>query len=104
MTTLKFLLIILLAGMGFNGNAWADRGHFGGHPGGHFHHHHGGIVLVAPLFYPWWYDGPAPVAPPQLYIEQGDAAGYWYYCADSRGFFPAVKDCPAGWIKIEPRP
>jgi len=42
-------------------------------------------------------------ATPQTYVEHrkqshrrhpGPAAGYWYYCADARGYYPYVKECP----------
>ena len=69
--------------------------------------------------YPYYYYPPyyAPTvivpAQPQTYIEQGapQAApapqapqGYWYYCADSRAYYPYVKDCPGGWQRVAPQP
>jgi hypothetical protein len=64
--------------------------------------------------YPYYYYPPAYVpavvvpAPPQTYIErpapQQPAHGWWYYCADSRAYYPYVKDCPAGWQRVAPQP
>jgi hypothetical protein len=84
--------------------------------------HHGrvhfGVVIGAP-FYPWYYPPyyapypyPYPVAPaaPPTYIEQGGAQaapaqqGVWYYCAESKTYYPYVKECPGGWQRVTPQP
>ena len=85
------------------------------HRGGHVHF---GVVIGAP-FYPWWYYPPyyyyPPVtvpAAPTTYIEQGSpqsaqkrqSQGYWYYCAESKTYYPYVKECPAGWQRVAPQP
>ncbi len=70
-----------------------------------------------PPYRPYYYQPvyyPAPVVvqqQPTVYIEQAapqvqqqPAAGYWYYCADSRAYYPYVKDCPAGWQRVAPQP
>ena len=63
-------------------------------------------------YYPPYYYQPtvvtAPVSPP-TYVEQAPAApapqpGYWYYCAQSRGYYPYVKECPEGWQHVSPQP
>jgi len=87
--------------------------------------HHGrvhfGVFIGAP-FYPWYYPPyyypyyppavvAAPAAPP-TYIEQGGAQaapaqqsqGYWYYCAESKTYYPYVKECLAGWQRVTPQP
>ena len=61
--------------------------------------------------YPYWdypYYGYYPYDPyyaygPQVYIEQAPA-GYWYYCASARGYYPTVSTCPEPWIRVAPRP
>jgi hypothetical protein len=86
--------------------------------------HHGrvhfGVVIGAP-FYPWYYPPyppyyyypPVVVAPaPPTYIEQGVAQpapaqqsqGSWYYCAESKTYYPYVKECPGGWQRVTPQP
>lgn len=89
--------------------------------------HHGGVrfgVVVGAPFYPWWYYPPGygygyyppavitvPATPP-TYIEQGSPQpvpaqqpqGYWYYCADSKTYYPYVKECPGGWQRVAPQP
>lgn len=108
MKSLKFLLIALLFSMTASGGAWAGHGHFGGHFHGHLRHGVG-VIIAAPLFYPW-YAWPSPYysPPPPVYVEQGDPAsaqgGYWYRCDEPSGYHPYVKECPAGWVKVVPTP
>jgi len=85
--------------------------------------HHGGVrfgVVVGAPFYPWYYPPyyspyyypPAVAAPAgtQTYIEQGGAqaapaqSSYWYYCAESKTYYPYVKECPGGWQRVTPQP
>jgi hypothetical protein len=87
--------------------------------------HHGahvrfGVVVGGPLWYPYYYPYypypyaypyyPAVVAPaPQThYVEQGqegtdNAQDYWYYCNESKTYYPYVKDCPGGWQRVAPQ-
>ena len=77
----------------------------------------GGYYYGAPYYYPPYYPYYPPatvVAPqPQTYIEQGapQAApaqpapqNYWYYCPDSRAYYPYVRDCASGWQRVSPTP
>src|SRR3989441_13180243 len=88
--------------------------------------HHGrvhfGVVIGAPFFpwyyppyyYPPYYYPPAVVAGPAAptnYVQQGSpqtppaqqAQGYWYYCAESKTYYPYVKESPAGLARAAPR-
>lgn len=68
----------------------------------------------APYYYPAYY--PPPVVVQQqapVYVEQNpqpapaaqpQSSGYWYYCADSRAYYPYVKECPGGWQRVAPQP
>jgi hypothetical protein len=102
-------------------DAWAHGGSrrsgFSGHHGGARFgpRHHGFVsrpvhvyprtVFVAPLLYfpasyylpPAFYSPPLPVT----YIEQ-PKQGYWYFCPDSRQYYPGVQECPSGWIMVPP--
>jgi hypothetical protein len=85
--------------------------------GGHFGH--GGHVRVGvfvggPVWDPWWWGpyypyypyAPAPVVieqQPDTYIQQNQPA-YWYFCKNPEGYYPYVKKCPKGWLKIVPTP
>lgn len=66
-------------------------------------------------YYPYYpYYGGAVGVPsgPTTYVERGDqqaapeasAQSWWYYCADSKTYYPYVKQCPGGWQKVAPQP
>ena len=61
-----------------------------------------------PYYYdPYYYPRTVIVEPqqPQRYIEQSSPdSGYWYYCGDSKAYYPYVKDCPGGWQRVSPTP
>jgi len=113
------ILSVMLVAAAASASAFAW--HRGG--GGHVRF---GLYVGAPLFAPWYYPPsygyyppyypPAvisvPSSPP-AYIEQGAgsqsapapaAQSYWYYCADSKTYYPYVKECPAGWMRVVPQP
>lgn len=116
--TLSFLVAGVLA------SAMAEAG-----PGGRgFHHggrHHGGgrvffyaapvivgAYLASRYYYPPPYYPPAPVyyapPPPPVYIEQPQVApqsqAYWYYCPQSRAYYPHVQSCAGPWQRVAPQP
>ena len=39
------------------------------------------------------YVQPAPPQPPY----------YWYYCENSRAYYPYVQECPGGWMTVVPQ-
>ncbi len=66
-----------------------------------------------PYYYPPYAYYPPVVAAapvPQQYIEQPPQAepsppqSSWYYCAESKGYYPYVKECPGGWQRVSPVP
>ena len=74
-----------------------------------------GVVIGAP-FYPWYYPPyyyypPAVVVPaaPTTYIEKDSAhaappqRSYWYNCEGSKTYYPYVKECPGGWLRVVPQ-
>jgi hypothetical protein len=81
----------------------------------------GAPVVLAPWYiHPYYYHPPRyyyyyPPAvvlpsPPPVYIERGDAQpapppqGYWYYCPESRAYYPYVDRCSGGWQRVLPQP
>ena len=65
-------------------------------------------------YYPYPYYG-APtvvVQQPVTYVEQNQQAastpaadaGWWYYCDQSKGYYPYVRECPGGWQRVPPAP
>lgn len=104
-------LALTAAALAWSGVASAHGGariHFGFGFGGPVYW--GGPAYWGPAYYPYpYYYPPAVVAPaPQQYIERSDEAdaaqNYWYYCADSKAYYPYVKQCPGGWQRVAPRP
>jgi len=74
-----------------------------------------GIPLYGPPAYgpmPYWgpppYYYPAPpvvVVPqqPQTYVQRNQQeSNYWYYCQNPQGYYPYIKSCPGGWMKVVP--
>ena len=77
-----------------------------------------GVVIGGPGY---WYGPPlvvslltaaavaVPSSPP-VYVERNDvpqserAGGYWYYCPDSKTYYPYVKECASSWQRVDPRP
>ncbi len=67
---------------------------------------------------PWGHPYPYYSAPvviqqaPVTYVEQNSSApsapaadaGWWYYCDQSRGYYPYVRECPTGWQRVPPKP
>ena len=115
-TSITFIMATLL--MALSGTA-AGESHE--HHGGHFHYRgHFGVFIGIPFpgyYYPPYYPSyypPAVVVEPQppTYVEQGTAqaapeqaqANWWYYCAESKTYYPYVKQCPGGWQRVNPQP
>lgn len=86
-----------------------------------------GIGLGYPVYSPWFYPAPhyypyypapyyyPPVvvapSPPPVYIERSDpgaapapAQADWFYCADAKGYYPYVQQCPGGWQRVPSQP
>jgi hypothetical protein len=87
---------------------------------------HGRVVVGVGFGFPGWGWGPAPwyyappyyypppgyaAAPPVTYVEREDAqqtapasTDFWYYCEQSKTYYPYVKSCPGGWQRVAPTP
>lgn len=78
----------------------------------------GAPIVAAPFWYhgyygpSYYYSPPAYYSAPQYapeYIERDAPApqsqqNWWYYCNDSQGYYPYVKECPGGWQRVAPQP
>ena len=116
--TLWIMLVMCLVVTSHAGFADAARGwHGGGHGGWHGGPRVG--VYVGPgwgwgwPYYPYYYQPyyqPQTVIverPTDFYVQPTPAPGseekqYWYYCRDPKGYYPYVKKCPKGWMKVVP--
>ena len=69
-----------------------------------------------PVYYP-----PVQQPAPVIYTERRDdpqirtqeaprnssqnvQASWWYYCVDSKAYYPYVNKCPGGWLRVAPQP
>lgn len=106
------VLVLILAGSS-PGEAYRG-GHFG-----HGGHARVGVFIGGPVWDPWWwgpyyphypyYSAPPVVVQqqPDTYIQQSppvEEQNYWYFCKDPEGYYPYVKKCPKGWLKVVPSP
>ncbi|MDD5249341.1 MAG: hypothetical protein PHY45_10170 [Rhodocyclaceae bacterium] len=118
---LKSALIVAMISSLAISPAWADRyGHYGHHGGGG----DGGwgwwgpglllgtaAVLAASVPRPVYYYPPAPVYSAPVYVTPpvappvpvAEEAG-WYYCPQAAGYYPYVRACPSGWLRVSPTP
>lgn len=125
-------LVIILTSTSVASAHGGNRG-YGGHWGGHHGHwggNHGfyrrpnfgfyfGPSIGSPFYYPYYpyqqpYYSPVIISPPSsppVYIEREPTnetrepeIAYWYFCQNPEGYYPSIKNCPLGWIKVPPRP
>ena len=94
----------------------------GYHGGGHYRCGWGGpafrgSIWIGPGWGGWgWVPPVSPYYAPQVIIpqqtplypepqqSQPEEQGYWYYCPNPAGYYPYVKKCPEGWLKVVPTP
>lgn len=77
------------------GNVWAPGwGPYGTLPPSYYYYYNPPVVVT-----------PAP-AQPSVYIsrDQQNRPYYWYYCKSAHRYYPYVKQCPGGWLKVVPHP
>jgi hypothetical protein len=43
---------------------------------------------------------PQGVTPPAELGQQ--QSSYWHFCRNPEGYYPYVKECPGGWMKVAP--
>lgn len=71
------------------------------------------VGWYAPWYYPppaYYYPAPVYAQPPAptTYVERSDVVpegpGTWYFCRESNGYYPYVKQCPGGWVRVPAQP
>jgi len=66
-----------------------------------------------PYYYPYYPYYSYPYYEPPVVIErqtpvyvqpnkQQAEQNYWYYCTKPKGYYPYIKKCPGGWMKVVP--
>jgi hypothetical protein len=106
--SLKILLGLSAAAM-VCASGVAHAAHVGVFIGGGGYYYPWGVPYYYP--YPPAVAVPVPVpAQPQEYVEQGQTSaapaasgqpgGTWYYCDDTRSYYPYVKSCSSGWRPV----
>ena len=131
-TLTAVMLILLVAFLFVQTVEAADHGgghggHGGGHHGGFGHGHDqrffGGFgydwwgypywwdypyyPYYYPYYDPYYYEGygeppvvPEGVTPPAESEQQQPS--FWHFCQDPEGYYPYIKDCPGGWLRVVP--
>lgn len=64
----------------------------------------------APWAPPYFYSGPAYYGAPPVFVQPSgryiqrdqEVSDYWYYCDNPQGYYPYIKSCPGGWMKVVP--
>lgn len=122
LTVVAVLLMSVMSGQ-------AERYHGGGHGGGWGGPGWGpvlglglglGLWELSRPYYPYRYYGYDDAPPviiqqqaPDVYIQSAPEYApapraqepyYWYYCQEPQGYYPYVKQCPKGWMKVVPSP
>ena len=70
--------------------------------------------LSHPYYSGYYYPPPVVIQQqsPDVYIQSAPQfapapspePAYWYYCPDPQGYYPYVKQCLKGWMKVVPTP
>ena len=95
-------------GHGWHGGGW--RGGFYGWYGPGWYPY--GYPYYYPYAYPYDYPYayPSPAYPSPAYpsasvpVPSEPQQSYWYYCRDSKAYYPYVTSCPSGWVPVVPTP
>jgi hypothetical protein len=116
-----FIAAIVILLIGSSSESIADgRGGFRGHGG---YERHGGVGIwlgpgwgpgwwgpyYNPYYYPYYQEPPVIIEQqPEIYVQPSPQSEqqpiYWYYCKNPQGYYPYVKQCPGGWMKVVPTP
>jgi hypothetical protein len=103
----KFLITLIIVSLPMMmSTAASARGY-------HHHRHHGhhshfsvGFLFGPGFYYPPYYAYPPVVVQPApvYYIEQNRAEqGYWYYCNETKTYYPYVQQCVSPWARVTPQ-
>jgi len=67
---------------------------------------HSSWVVGPGPWYPYGYYAAPPVViqqQPPVYVQpEQQEENYWYYCQNPQGYYPYIKSCEGGWMKVVP--
>ena len=96
-------------GVGYPGWCGPPRswGYYGrwGHPGWGSRFYWRGPAVWGPWYPNYNYPSPPVIIQqqPPVYVQpEQQESQYWYYCQDPQGYYPYVRECPGGWMKVVP--
>jgi len=118
---ISLLLSSTASAGGYSGGGGYKGGYYRG--GGHYGSYYRGGTSLA-IGWPYWgpswyypsyyypYYAPVDEVPstPPVYIERSEPAddstpsGIWYYCPDSKTYYPYVMECPGSWQTVPAQP
>jgi len=85
---------------------WGHHGRYKHHRRGHRYHWHSSWVVGPGPWYPHGYYAPPPVVIQQeqpIYVQpEQPKEDYWYYCRNPEGYYPYIRSCQDGWMKVVP--
>jgi hypothetical protein len=69
-----------------------------------------GSIALGPWLWPLYPWLPYYPGVPAVVTQQPSGYGqpyqqepyYWYYCPNPPGYYPYIRSCPGGWMKVEP--
>jgi len=96
-------------GIGFYGGYWPYYGY--GYP----YYYPSAYYYPSTYYATPYYEQPVyvqqdPTAPryvepaPQANAPQSAPGAYWYFCPDSRQYYPYVQNCASSWQRVPPQP
>ena len=117
---ISFMVVLLLGSMPENSAHARRSGHSHGSrvgvgiwlgPGWWGPYHYPSFYYPYYPYYPYYRTEPPLVIqqrPEEEYVQPDPEAEeqqiFWYYCKDPQGYYPYVKECPSGWMKVVPSP
>lgn len=65
---------------------------------------HSRVIIGDPFFGPPIFYSPPLYAEqnPPVYVVIEPGVNYSYYCTDPSGYYPAIQNCPTGWLLVIP--
>ena len=104
-------------GRGYYGRYYRGRGYGGyygsawfGWPGWYYPYYYPYYYSYSPYYYPYYSPVVSVPSEPQEYIEQpqrdkaSSPPAVWYFCPDSKTYYPYVRECPGGWQTVPAQP